>query len=733
MAFWRNLNIATKITVVILPCILIIIAVTSFVAIKTSRTAIEAEAFDKLVAIRELKAAQIESYFFQIRNQMETFSENKMIVRAMKEFSKGFGDLENAVMTKGIRITDSEENLVKYYRQEFLPKLSSSLDRDVFLENYYPKTDGAIALQDLYISSNKNELGSKQLLSDAKDGSSYSAAHASYHPIVRNYLDKFGYYDIFLIDAETGNIVYSVYKEADFATSLLDGPYAKTNLAKVFQLARSAGRKSFVKLVDFEPYHPSFNAPASFIASPIFEKNTLIGVAVFQMPIDIINSIMTSNQDWQASGMGASGETYMVGSDYALRSESRFLIESPEQYLKLMSDLSMDEKLVAEIKNAESAIGRQKIRTEATERAMIGDSGVGLIKDYRDISVLSAFKPLKIADVEWAIMSEIDESEAFAPINELQEMVLFIALISMAIAALVIIIFSRVYISAPINRMFSAVDNLRSGDGDLTLRLPDFGRNEIGKTANSLNGFIEHIQIIMRDISEAVITLSATANKVKSSAENVKDNSGKQVVSIEQTTTAISQMSVSISQNAYNAKSTEELASGAAKLTTDGGKAVQETLEAMKDISERVKLIEDFAYQTDLLALNAMIEAARVGEAGAGFAVVADAVRRLAEQSQVSAKEIGELSENSVKIAQEAGDLVHSVVPDIHRTAELVQQIAAASNEQAHGVREINTSMEQLDGSAAQSNQASNTLASSSDEVREIVQKLERQVSLFKI
>ena len=733
MTFWRNLNIGTKITVVILPSILVIIAAISFVSIKASRTAIEAETFDKLVAIRELKAAQIERYFAQIRKQMETFSENKMIVRAMKDFSKGFDTLENAFILKELRITESEENLTKYYQDQFLPKLSSRLNRNAVLENYFPKTDAAIALQDLYISSNKNELGSKHLLNDPKDGSSYSATHANYHPIVRNYLDKFGYYDIFLIDAKTGNIVYSVYKEADFATSLVDGPYAKTNFAKVFQFAKSAGRKSFVKLVDFEPYHPSYNAAASFIASPIFEKDMLIGVAVFQMPIDIINSVMTSNQDWQASGMGASGETYMVGSDYTLRSESRFLIENPEQYLKLMSDLSMDEKLVAEIKNAESAIGRQKIQTEATERAMIGDGGVGIIKDYRDISVLSAFKPLKIADVDWAIMSEIDESEAFAPINKLQEMMLFMALISMAIAALVIIIFSRVYISSPINKMFLAVDGLRSGDGDLTLRLPDFGRNEIGKTANSLNGFIEHIQAIMRDISEAVITLSATANIVKSTAENVKDNSGKQVVSIEQTTTAISQISVSISQNAENAKSTEELASGAAKLTTDGGKAVQETLKAMKDISQRVKLIEDFAYQTDLLALNAMIEAARVGEAGAGFAVVADAVRRLAEQSQVSAKEIGELSESSVKIAQEAGDLVHSVVPDIHKTAELVQQIALASNEQALGVREINTSMEQLDGSAGQSDLASNTLASSSDEVREIVQKLERQVSLFKI
>ena len=733
MAFWKNLNIGTKIIAVILPCILIIISVISFLSIKTSQTAIEAEAFNKLVAIRELKAGQIESYFAQIRSQIETFSENKMIVDAMKDFSDGYYDLETQLNFDAERVETANQNLKKYYQQQFLPKLSSNMNKTADLQNYLPKSKIARVLQDLYISSNRNELGSKHLLDTAKDDSDYSATHSKYHPTIRNYLNKFGYYDIFLVDAKSGSIVYSVYKEADFATSLVDGPYSETNFAKVFEVARSTGKKSFVKLVDFAPYHPSYNAAASFIASPIFDNDSLLGVAIFQMPIDIINSIMTSDKDWKKGGMGDSGETYMVGSDLTLKSESRFLIESPSQYLDLMANLNMGDKLISEIKNAGSAIGRQIIDTKSTQKAINGDSGSSIIKDYRNISVLSAFKPLKIKDVDWAIISEIDEDEAFSSVFNLQRLMLIVALCSMAIAALVIFLFSKIYISSPINRMFSAVDNLRSGDGDLTLRLPDFGNNEIGRTANSLNGFIEHIQSIMTDISHAVEALSVTADKVKNTADNVKDNSGRQVVSLEQTTTAISQISVSISQNAGHAKSTDELASGAAKLTTDGGEAVQQTLAAMKDISERVRLIEDFAYQTDLLALNAMIEAARVGEAGAGFAVVADAVRGLAEQSQLSAKEIGDLAEDSVKIAQEAGDLVHGVLPDIHKTAELVRQIASASDEQAHGVKEINNAMEQLDGSAGQSNLDANALASSSEEVREIINKLQQQVSLFKI
>ena len=124
---------------------------------------------------------------------------------------------------------------------------------------------------------------------------------------------------------------------------------------------------------------------------------------------------------------------------------------------------------------------------------------------------------------------------------------------------------------------------------------------------------------------------------------------------------------------------TNELAKSSSERTNDGGHAVEKTVAAMKDISNRVNMISDFAYKTDLLALNAMIEAARFGDAGEGFAVVADYVGSLAELSQTEAKEIGELTMESVKIAEGAGSIVSGTVPDIKKTAELVQEISIAS------------------------------------------------------
>ena len=135
----------------------------------------------------------------------------------------------------------------------------------------------------------------------------------------KNFIERFGYYDLFIIDNETNNIVYTVYKEIDFASSISSKAFKNTNLAIAFNSVKNAANCNISKLVDYKPYHPSYNAHSSFIACPIFDGVKQIGVLAFQMPIDKINDIMTNNQQWEKVGLGKSGETYIIAEDFTLQ------------------------------------------------------------------------------------------------------------------------------------------------------------------------------------------------------------------------------------------------------------------------------------------------------------------------------------------------------------------------------------------------------------------------------
>ena len=232
----------------------------------------------------------------------------------------------------------------------------------------------------LYVEENPNPAGYLLNLDDAGDGGEYSALHSQIHDRARLFVTKRGYYDFFLIGPE-GDIYYTVEKEADFTTNLVHGTGRKAGLAQVFSAAKRGERGKVISISDMQAYEPSAGAPAMFMATALHsDQGEFIGVLALQLPTDRILGIMG-----YTSGMGESGETYVVGQDLLMRSDSRFAFES--------------------------TVLKQKVDTPAVQLALAGEQGRAVISDFRGVNVHSAYLPLDIGKFRWAVLAEIDDAE----------------------------------------------------------------------------------------------------------------------------------------------------------------------------------------------------------------------------------------------------------------------------------------------------------------------------------
>ncbi len=321
----RGMSLLSKLLLMLLAAAMTAVVTISFLGYRHGEQQITETAFQQLRSLRVSKSQQVEWYFKNLRNVVRILGQTPAITKSMQLFSTSFASLDNKPRDVDVLSDEQKENLGNYYNKEYFPKLDQLQDGKSNVEIFWPRSRAGRRAQSLYLAENPNKTGEKDRLYSSSATTSYDMVHRRFHQFYRNALKAQNFYDMFLIDGESGDIVYSVFKETDFGTNLLRGPYAHSSLGQLFRNIRSNHSPGYVYVEDFKQYPPSYNAPAAFIGTPIYTKGGLfIGVLAAQMSIDDLNGFMTNKKQWTESGLGKTGEMYLIGDDKLMRSDSRF-------------------------------------------------------------------------------------------------------------------------------------------------------------------------------------------------------------------------------------------------------------------------------------------------------------------------------------------------------------------------------------------------------------------------
>ena len=716
-----KMTIKTKIVLVTIIGLLILASTLGTLAVQQAKGSLVDKSYSGLTSARDSKAEQIQNFF-----------------------AERVGDIK--VLAKSSNVKDLNEDLIEVHHN-------------------------------LKVSGNSNYPVNHPLAKEA------TLKHESFF---QSYATEYGYYDVFLVCAKHGHVMYSQAKESDYGENLSSGQLKNSGLAQAWKKVKELKRPVFI---DMKPYAPSNNAPAMFLGTPVYIEGQLKSVLIFQISDRSINKIMQFR-----AGYGDSQEDYLVGSDKLMRSDS--FLDPKGHSLKA------------------SFANNTKVNTDASNNALAGKTNTEVIYDYNHNPVLSSYKPIKIGqDINWAIISEIDEAEVLQAPNKTRNVILLMTIILLCvIVASSLFIINKLIVKRLLNFQEGLVGffkyinreatDIKSLDTDsfdeiglmarvvneniikakagieedrkviddtitvlaefeqgdlcqrvntntnnpalqeLTTLLNQMGTtmesnidgvltvleeysnynyiNKVGKDgikehllklANGVNSLGDAITGMLVENKEIGLTLDNSSNILLDNVNTLNKNSNEAAAALEETAAALEEVTSNVSSTNQNVAQMAKYASVVTTSANKGQELATQTTEAMDEIntevtaiSDAISVIDQIAFQTNILSLNAAVEAATAGEAGKGFAVVAQEVRNLAARSADAANEIKILVENANAKANQGKNIADNMIDgytglndNISKTIDLISNVETASKEQQMGITQINDAITSLD------------------------------------